>query len=106
MSGSGVRKSGGQLWRTTGDIRDSWESISEIGFGQNGREKWAGPGHWNDPDMLVVGELGWGVELHRSRLNPNEEMTHIGLWSLLSAPLLLGLRPVADRSFHTEAVDE
>jgi alpha-galactosidase len=81
---------GGQLWRTTGDIRDSWESISEIGFNQNGREKWAGPGHWNDPDMLVVGALGWGVELHQSRLNPNEQMTHIGLWSLLSAPLLLG----------------
>jgi alpha-galactosidase len=81
---------GGQLWRTTGDIRDSWESISEIGFSQAGHEKWAGPGHWNDPDMLVVGSVGWGVELHKSRLTPNEQMTHIGLWSLLAAPLLLG----------------
>jgi alpha-galactosidase len=81
---------GGNLWRTTGDIRDSWESISEIGFSQNGREKWAGPGHWNDPDMLVVGAVGWGVELHQSRLNANEQMTHIGLWSLLAAPLFLG----------------
>src|SRR5499427_8377986 len=81
---------GGNLWRTTGDIRDSWESMSKIGFNQNGREKWAGPGHWNDPDMLVVGAVGWGVELHQSRLNPNEQMTHIGLWSLLAAPLFLG----------------
>jgi alpha-galactosidase len=81
---------GGNLWRTTGDIRDSWESIAEIGFNQNGREKWAGPGHWNDPDMLVVGAVGWGVELHQSRLNPNEQMTHIGLWSLLASPLFLG----------------
>jgi alpha-galactosidase len=81
---------GGNLWRTTGDIRDSWEGISEIGFSQNGREKWAGPGHWNDPDMLVVGAVGWGVELHQSRLSPSEQMTHIGLWSLLAAPMFLG----------------
>lgn len=81
---------GGQLWRTTGDIRDSWESMSKIGFEQAGREKWAGPGRWNDPDMLVVGMLGWGVEPHQSRLNGNEQLTHITLWSLLSAPLLLG----------------
>jgi alpha-galactosidase len=81
---------GGQLWSTTGDIRDSWESMSEIGFSQNGREKWAGPGHWNDTDMMVVGALGWGVELHPSRLTPDERMTHIGLWSLLAAPILLG----------------
>jgi alpha-galactosidase len=81
---------GGQLWRTTGDIRDSWESMSRIGFSQNGLEKWAGPGHWNDPDMLVLGKVGWGVEPHPTRLTPNEQVTHITLWSLLSAPMLLG----------------
>jgi alpha-galactosidase len=81
---------GGQVWRTTGDIRDSWESTSEIGFRQNGLEPWAGPGRWNDPDMLVLGALGWGVELHPTRLTPNEQMTHFSLWSLLSSPLLLG----------------
>ena len=37
------------MWRTTGDIPDNWESMSRIGFGQDGREKFAGPGHWNDP---------------------------------------------------------
>lgn len=83
-------KVGGQMWRTTGDIRDSWESMSAIGFNQLGHEKWAGPGHWNDPDMMVLGKLGWGVELHESRLSPAAQMTHVGLWSLLSGPLLLG----------------
>jgi len=81
---------GGNLWRTTGDITDRWESMAGIGFGQNGREKYAGPGHWNDPDMLVVGKLGWGKNLHASRLMPMEQVTHITLWSLLAAPLLIG----------------
>jgi alpha-galactosidase len=81
---------GGQMWRTTGDIRDSWESMSEIGFAQAGHEPWAGPGHWNDTDMMVLGHVGWGVELHKSRLTPDEEMTHVGLWTLLAAPILLG----------------
>lgn len=81
---------GGQLWRTTGDIRDSWESMSKIGFDQNGLEKWAGPGHWNDPDMLVLGKVGWGVETHATRLTPDEQLTHFTLWSMLDAPLLLG----------------
>jgi len=84
------RDVGGNLWRTTGDIGDSWSSMSGIGFGQNGHEKYAGPGHWNDPDMLVVGKLGWGPNPHPSRLTPNEQITHITLWCLLAAPLLLG----------------
>ncbi len=70
---------GGNLWRTTGDIRGSYQSMSNIGFSQNGHEKYAGPGHWNDPDML------W---LHS--LQPNEQLTHLSLWSLLAAPLLIG----------------
>ncbi|MFB3825251.1 MAG: NPCBM/NEW2 domain-containing protein [Bryobacteraceae bacterium] len=81
---------GGQLWRTTGDIRDSWDSIARIGFSQNGLEKWAGPSRWNDPDMLVIGWLGWGLELHASRLTPDEQLTHVTLWSMLASPLLLG----------------
>ena len=81
---------GGNCWRTTGDIRDTWGSMSSIGFGQAGHEKYAGPGHWNDPDMLVVGKVGWGPHLRPTRLTPNEQYTHISLWCLLSAPLLLG----------------
>jgi len=80
---------GGNCWRTTGDINDSWSSMSSIGFGQNGHEKYAKPGHWNDPDMLVVGKVGWG-HLHPTRLSANEQYTHVSLWCLLSAPLLIG----------------
>ena len=81
---------GGNLWRTTGDITDTWQSLSNIGFNQVEDAKYAGPGHWNDPDMLVVGWVGWGPSLHPTRLTPDEQYTHISLWSLLSAPLLLG----------------
>jgi alpha-galactosidase len=81
---------GGNSWRTTGDIRDAWGSMSHIGFGQAGHEKYAGPGHFNDPDMLVVGKVGWGPSLHPTHLSPNEQYTHISLWCLLAAPLLIG----------------
>ncbi|MDP4273380.1 MAG: putative Ig domain-containing protein [Bacteroidota bacterium] len=77
-------------WRTTGDINDSWKSLSKIGFNQ---DKWAsfnGPGHFNDPDMLVVGYVGWGPKLHCTKLTVDEQYTHISLWCLLSAPLLIG----------------
>lgn len=77
-------------WRTTGDIRDSWGSFRSIGFSQEKWRTFAGPGHWNDPDMLVVGNVGWGPRLHATRLTPNEQYTHISLWCLLSAPLLIG----------------
>jgi alpha-galactosidase len=81
---------GGNCWRTTGDIEDTWESLSGIGFRQAGHEQYAGPGHWNDPDMLVVGYVGWGPQLHPTRLTPHEQRTHITLWSLLASPLLIG----------------
>ncbi len=80
---------GGNCWRTTGDISDSWQSLQGIGFSQNGHEKYAGPGHWNDPDMLVVGKVGWG-NLHPTHLTPSEQYTHISLWCLLDSPLLIG----------------
>ncbi len=81
---------GGNLWRTTGDITDTWISLSSIGFSESGHEKYAGPGHWNDPDMLVVGRVGWGPNIHPTRLTPNEQITHITLWALVSSPLLIG----------------
>jgi alpha-galactosidase len=86
-----------QCWRTTGDIWDAWEtpgpwqsSVSAIGFNQDAWTPFGGPGHWNDPDMLVVGWVGWGPQLHATRLTPAEQYTHISLWCLLSAPLLIG----------------
>ncbi|MFO7936593.1 MAG: NPCBM/NEW2 domain-containing protein [Kiritimatiellia bacterium] len=83
------RQAGGHCWRTTHDIIDTWESIIHIADAQDGLEIFAGPGGWNDPDMLVVGMVGWG-DPHPTRLTPNEQYTHISLWCLLNAPLLLG----------------
>jgi alpha-galactosidase len=81
---------GGNCWRTTGDITDTWSSMAGLGFGQAGHEKFAGPGHWNDPDMLVVGYVGWSAKVRPTRLTPNEQYTHISLWCLLCSPLLIG----------------
>jgi alpha-galactosidase len=80
----------GNCWRTTGDITDTWKSLRDIGFSQTKQHPFAKPGRWNDPDMLIVGELGWGEKLHPTRLTPDEQYTHISLWCLLSSPLLIG----------------
>jgi alpha-galactosidase len=79
----------GNSWRTTGDIVDTWRSMSGIGFHQDKAAPHAKPGNWNDPDMLIVGQVGWG-NLHPTRLTVDEQYTHISLWCLLSAPLLIG----------------
>jgi alpha-galactosidase len=81
---------GGHYWRTSGDLTDVWSNMSSVGFRQAGREKWSRPGHWTDPDMLVVGKVGWGPTIHDTRLTPNEQLTHISLWALQAAPLLIG----------------
>ncbi len=81
---------GGNLWRTTGDIWDDWDRMKMIGFEQTQTTPYAKPGHWNDPDMLVVGWVGWGPHLHPSKLTPDEQYTHISQWALLAAPLLIG----------------
>jgi len=72
---------GGNLWRTTGDIHDNWKEMSEIGFSQSRLAPYAGPGHWNDPDMLEVGNGG---------MTNTEYRTHFSLWCLLAAPLMAG----------------
>jgi alpha-galactosidase len=80
---------GGNLWRTTTDIQDSWISIVDNGFSQAPISRFSTVGHWNDPDLLVVGRVGWGAALRDSRLTPAEQLTHITLWSMLSAPLMV-----------------
>jgi alpha-galactosidase len=72
---------GGNLWRTTEDITDHYDRMSVIGFDQDGLEPFAGIGHWNDPDMLEVGNGG---------MSHDEYITHMSLWVLLAAPLLAG----------------
>ncbi len=81
---------GGACWRTGDDIEDTWASLSKIGFNEDRSAPYAGPGHWNDPDMLTVGKVGWGADLHATRLTSDEQYTQISLWCLLSAPLLIG----------------
>jgi alpha-galactosidase len=81
---------GGNCWRTGGDLFDSWIGMTKAGFSQDKCSPYAGPGHWNDPDMLVVGKVGWGPNLHASKLSADEQYTHISLWCLLSSPLLIG----------------
>jgi alpha-galactosidase len=71
---------GGNMWRTTIDNGDKWDSTVEaVGFGQNGLERFAGPGHWNDPDMLYM--LG-GMKVEEYR-------TQMSLWCLLAAPIIV-----------------
>ncbi|MEM9835567.1 MAG: putative Ig domain-containing protein [Bacteroidota bacterium] len=83
-------QTGGQLWRTSGDIEDSWASLSTIGFAQGKLNSFSKPGGWNDPDMLIVGWVGWGDKLHETKLTPSEQYTHITLWSMAAAPLMIG----------------
>ena len=84
-------KSGGNLWRTTGDISDRWDSMDKIGFSQLKLAAYAKPGHWNDPDMLEIGNGGMTADEYR---------THMSLWSLLAAPLIAGndLRTMTDET--------
>jgi alpha-galactosidase len=83
-------EAGGHLWRSSGDLLDTWSNLQSVGFRQAGRERWTKPGEWNDTDMLVVGTLGWGPNLRPTRLTPNEQMLHIALWALQAAPLFIG----------------
>ncbi len=72
---------GANLWRTTGDISANFDRMSLIGRGQAGLAKFAAPGHWNDPDMLEVGN---------GKLTHDENVTHMTLWAMLAAPLIAG----------------
>lgn len=83
-------ETGGNSWRTTDDIRDTWGSMMWNASRGKDIATYAGPGHWNDPDMLVVGKVGWGGQQHATRLTPDEQYTHISLWCLQAAPLLIG----------------
>ncbi|HEX7340456.1 MAG TPA: glycoside hydrolase family 27 protein [Rhodanobacteraceae bacterium] len=74
-------KVGGNLWRTTGDIKPDWNRIYTIAEAQDGLAAHAGPGHWNDPDMLEVGN---------GKLTLAEDRSHFSWWAMLAAPLMAG----------------
>uniref|UniRef100_A0ACD5Y3P7 Uncharacterized protein n=1 Tax=Avena sativa TaxID=4498 RepID=A0ACD5Y3P7_AVESA len=71
----------GNSWRTTVDIKDKWESMTNNADQSNKWASYAGPGGWNDPDMLEVGNGGMTTEEYRS---------HFSIWALVKAPLLIG----------------
>ncbi|WP_448661969.1 glycoside hydrolase family 27 protein [Sphingomonas sp. CJ20] len=79
--GSWGRQAGGHLWRTTGDITDDYATMARIGFDKNGNPAHAGPNGFNDPDMLEVGNGGMSLD---------EYTTHMTLWAMSAAPLLMG----------------
>ncbi|HEX4758790.1 MAG TPA: glycoside hydrolase family 27 protein [Terracidiphilus sp.] len=72
---------GGSMWRISGDINDTYDRMSLNGFGEAGLSKFAGPGRWNDPDFLEVGNDG---------MNADEQRTHFSLWAMLASPLIAG----------------
>ena len=77
-------------WRTGGDIRDNWKSLKSRLLTQDKWAPYAGPGHWNDPDMMIVGWVGWGKGPRPTMLTPDEQYSHMSAWCLQSVPLLLG----------------
>ncbi|CAA0820979.1 Alpha-galactosidase 2 [Striga hermonthica] len=74
-------KSVGNSWRTTGDIKDSWDSMTSLADLNDKWASYAGPGGWNDPDMLEVGNGG---------MNAKEYRSHFSIWALMKAPLIIG----------------
>ncbi|KAK2635137.1 hypothetical protein Ddye_029929 [Dipteronia dyeriana] len=71
----------GNSWRTTGDIKDTWDSMTSRADQNDQWASYAGPGGWNDPDMLEVGNGVMSKEEYRS---------HFSIWALAKAPLILG----------------
>lgn len=72
---------GGNIWRTSGDISANYDRVTENGFGEAGLARYAGPGHWNDPDFLEVGN---------GKMSVDESRTNFSLWAILAAPLIAG----------------
>ncbi len=77
-------------YRTGPDIRDSWLSLYVSAFTLDKWSPYGGHGHWLDPDMMILGNVTTGTSLHPTRLTPDEQYSHVSLFSLLSAPLLIG----------------
>jgi alpha-galactosidase len=85
---------GGNMWRTSNDINDTYERMMSIADRQARLAKYAGPGHWNDPDFLEVGNGG---------MNYEEQKTHFSMWALMAAPLMAG-NDLARMSEETKSI--
>jgi len=91
------RQVGGHSWRTAGDLGGSFDGIATALFrdgfdvyAENELHRYGGPGAWNDPDYLLIGYLSnWKGQTVPTPLTPNEQYTHVSLWALVAAPLIL-----------------
>ena len=84
-----ARAAGGQYWRTNDDLKDTWPLLLRSINENMDVADAAGPGGWNDPDMLVVGPMR-SNGFTTSRLTPNEQYAHMSLWAIMAAPLFIG----------------
>lgn len=90
------KEAGGNSWRTAGDLGGSFEDIGKALFrdgfdvySKNSLHLYGGPGGWNDPDYLLLGYLSnWKGQTVPTPLTPNEQYTHVSLWSIIAAPLI------------------
>jgi len=87
-------KVGGNLWRTSSDVSDNYASVTENGFREAGLARYAGPGHWNDPDILEVGN---------GKMSGDESRTNFSLWAILAAPLIAG-NDLANMTAETKSI--
>lgn len=78
------------MYRTGPDIKDSWTSLYNTSFVLDKWSPFAGPGHWSDADMMIVGDVSIGPVLHPTRLTPDEQYSHISIFSLIASPMLIG----------------
>ncbi|WP_097127083.1 NPCBM/NEW2 domain-containing protein [Spirosoma fluviale] len=78
------------MYRTGPDIKDSWTSLYLTSFSLDKWAPYTGPGHWADPDMMILGKVSIGPVLHDTRLTPDEQYSHVSIFSLLAAPMLIG----------------
>jgi alpha-galactosidase len=78
------------MYRTGPDIKDSWNSLFQTAFSVDRWSPYAGHGHWSDLDMMIVGNVSIGPILHPTKLTPDEQYSHVSIFSIAAAPLLIG----------------
>ena len=79
-----------QMYRTGPDIKDTWTSLFNTAFSLDKWSPFAGPGHWSDADMMILGDVSIGPILHPTRLTPDEQYSHVSIFSLIASPMLIG----------------
>ncbi len=78
------------MYRTGPDIKDSWTSLFNTAFALDKWSPFAGPGHWGDADMMILGDVTIGPLMHPTRLTPEEQYSHVSIFSLIASPMLIG----------------